>query len=54
MNLPFSQELNDKPTYFPEKILAGLNSYNIISAMEASSCFVYKALVEYFELKKAA
>ncbi|GGB82817.1 hypothetical protein GCM10007424_23560 [Flavobacterium suaedae] len=51
MILPFSTQLNGKPTYFPEKIIAGLNNYSLIDAETAHKlmldCILKKSGISY-------
>jgi len=44
MILPFSTQLNGKPSYFPEKIITGLKRNNIISTNEAKDLFQIKTI----------
>jgi hypothetical protein len=44
MILPFSTQLNGKPTYFPEKIVTGLEHNKIISFDEAEHLFDVKII----------
>ena len=53
MILPFSTQLNGKPTYFPEKILTGLFNNKIITEEEIQDRFELSILVrkgEFYEI----
>lgn len=45
MILPFSTQLNGKPTYFPEKIVTGLEHSKIITFDEAEHLFATKVVI---------
>lgn len=45
MILPFSTQLNGKPTYFPEKIVTGLEHKKIITFDEAEHLFATKVVI---------